>query len=136
VGPVEFLVLTFPGTSPGVGAVTALAQLRESGEIRVIDTLLVAKGADGDVTASELSDVGELAGVVQEGQLNLIDAADAEEVGAALEPGTCALLALVEQTWASRAAAAVRDAGGDLAFSVRIPRQFVDEALAAVGASS
>ena len=136
MGPVEFVILTFPGDSPGGAAVQALGGLRRSGAVRVIDTMLVAKAADGSVAHRELADVAELAGIVQPDQLNLIDAADAEEVGEALEPGFCAVLALVEQTWASRAATAVRDAGGELAFSVRIPQQFVDEALTAVGASS
>jgi Family of unknown function (DUF6325) len=135
MGPVEFLVLTFPTNTPGTGAVRALAGLRLSGAVRVIDTLLVAKAADGILTTRELSDIPELSDVVQHGQASLIAADDADEVGRTLDPGSCALLALVEQTWAAEAAQAVRDGGGELAASIRIPAQVVDEVLATVGAS-
>jgi uncharacterized membrane protein len=135
MGPVEFLVLTFPGANPGDGAIRALAGLRLSGAVRVIDTLLVAKGADGDLTTRELTEIPEFAYVAQADQTSLIAADDAEEVGASIDPGSCALLALVEQTWAAEAAEAVRASGGELAASVRIPAQVVRDALAALEAS-
>ena len=135
MGPVEFLVLTFPGSSPGDGAIRALAGLRLSGAVRVIDTLLVAKGADGAVSTRELSEIPEFAYVAQSDQASLIAADDAEEVGATLDPGNCALLALVEQPWAAEAAAAVRSSGGELVASVRIPPQVVREVLDALEAS-
>jgi uncharacterized membrane protein len=135
MGPVEFLVLTFPGTTPGEAAVRALAGLRQSGAVRVLDTLLVSKATDGGVTASELADIPALADVVRHDDTRLIAADDAEEVGLTLDPGNCALLALVEQTWAADAAEAVRAAGGELAASVRIPAQVIDEVVVAGEAS-
>jgi uncharacterized membrane protein len=132
MGPVELIVLTFPGTSPGRGAVRALAGLQLSGSVRVLDTLLVVKAADGSVDTTELSDIPGLADVVQVQPLSLIAVDDAEEVGDTLEAGTCAVLALVEQTWAAEAAEAVRDSGGELAASVRIPAQVVREVLETV----
>ena len=129
MGPVELIVLTFPGASPGRGAVRALAGLQLSGSVRVLDTLLVVKAADGSVDTTELSDIPGLADVVQVQPLSLIAVDDAEEVGDTLEAGTCAVLALVEQTWAAEAAEAVRDSGGELAASVRIPAQVVREVL-------
>ena len=69
MGPVEFLMLTFPGATPGPGAVQALSGLRRAGVVRVIDTLLVTKAADGTVTHRELDDVPELAGLVQPDEL-------------------------------------------------------------------
>jgi uncharacterized membrane protein len=129
MGPVELIVLTFPGASPGRGAVRALAGLQLSGSVRVLDTLLVVKAADGSVDTTELSDIPGLADVVQVQPLSLIAVDDAEEVGDTLEAGTCAVLALVEQTWAAEAAEAVRDSGGEFAASVRIPAQVVREVL-------
>jgi uncharacterized membrane protein len=135
MGPVEFLVLTFPGTTPGDGAIRALAGLRLSGAVRVIDTLLVAKGDDGVVTTRELVDVPEFAYIAQPDQASLIATDDAQEVGQTLDPGNCAVLALVEQTWAAEAAEAVRASGGELAASVRIPPQVVREVLATLETS-
>ena len=132
MGPVELIVRPFPGTSPGRGAVRALAGLQLSGSVRVLDTLLVVKAADGSVDTTELSDIPGLADVVQAQPLSLIAVDDAEEVGDTLDAGTCAVLALVEQTWATEAAEAVRDSGGELAASVRIPAQVVREVLETV----
>jgi hypothetical protein len=109
--------------------------LRLSGAVRVIDTLLVAKDDDGAVTTRELVDVPEFAYIAQPDQASLIAADDAEEVGQTLDPGNCAVLALVEQTWAAEAAEAVRASGGELAASVRIPPQVVREVLATLEAS-
>jgi hypothetical protein len=67
MGPVEFLVLTFPEMSPGDGALRALAGLRLSGAVRVIDTLIVAKDADGEVGTRELTEIPEFAYVAQAG---------------------------------------------------------------------
>ncbi len=130
MGPVEFLVLAFPGASPSAGAVRALGGLRRSGAVRVIDTLVVIKAVDGDVSTAELSEIEALRDIVQSNQFSLIDADDAEEVAETLEPGSCALLALVEQTWAADAAEAVGEAGGSMWASVRIPAEIVGEALA------
>jgi hypothetical protein len=135
MGPVEFVVLSFPGTSPGDGAIRALAGLRLSGAVRVIDTLLVAKDDGGGLITRELADIPEFAYVAQADQTSLIAADDAEEVGATLVPGSCALLAVVEQTWAAQAAEAVRASGGELTVSVRIPPQVVREVLDALEAS-
>src|ERR1700677_839770 len=112
MGPVELIVHTFTAPSPGRGAVRPLAGLQLSGSVRCLDTLLVVKAADGSVDTTELSDIPGLADVVQAQPLSLIGVDDAEEVGDTLDAGTCAVLALVEQTWATEAAEAVRDSGG------------------------
>jgi Family of unknown function (DUF6325)/Short C-terminal domain len=125
MGPVELIVLTFPGALPGPGAVRALAGLRLSGAVRILDTLLVVKAADGSVSTMELSDIPGLADVAQPQPLSLIAVDDAEEVGETLDPCSCAVLTLVEQTWAAEAAEAVRESGGELAASVQIPAQAV-----------
>jgi hypothetical protein len=92
----------------------------------------VVKAADGSVSTTELSDIPGLADVAQPQPLSLIAVDDAEEVGETLDPCSCAVLTLVEQTWAAEAAEAVRESGGELAASVQIPAQVVHEVLAAV----
>lgn len=136
-GPLEFLVLTFPGERPDSDAIGALAGVRRSGDVRLVDSLVVARGGDGSMAATELADIPELSGVLTgTDPTTLIDAGDAEEVGEMLEPGTCALLLLVEHAWAREAAEAVREAGGRIAASVRIPPEFAEEALSSMEASS
>lgn len=64
MGPLEFLVLSLPGAAPTAAAVTALGRLRASGDVRVIDTLVVSRGRDGTVGTAELADIDALRHVV------------------------------------------------------------------------
>ena len=130
MGPVEFLVLAFPGETIGADVIAPLAALRDSGGVRVIDTMVVTKAADGTVTAAELVDLDQLRGVVDPAgnEVSLMGEEDAAEAAELLEPGSSALLVLVEHLWATAAAEAFRRAGGHVAASVRIPPEYVSEA--------
>ena len=66
LGPVDYVVVEFPdGASSFTGEMAAeLMALVDAGTIRVIDALILTKGADGSVDAMELSDVGELGELV------------------------------------------------------------------------
>ena len=130
MGPVEFLVLAFPGETIGADLIAPLAALRDSGGVRVIDTMVVTKAADGTVTAAELVDLDQLRGVVDPAgnEVSLMGEEDAAEAAELLEPGSSALLVLVEHLWATAAAEAFRRAGGHVAASVRIPPEYVSEA--------
>lgn len=130
MGPVEFLVLAFPGETIGADVVAPLTALRDSGGVRVIDTMVVTKAADGTVASAELVDLEHLRGLVDPAgnEVNLMGEEDAAEAAELLQPGSSALLVLVEHLWATAAAEAFRRAGGHVAASVRIPPEFVSEA--------
>lgn len=133
MGPVECLVLAFPGERLKVPAVTALAELRKAGQVRLIDSLVVTKSAAGEVSSSELAEYEEYEDAAAEigPEANLLGPEDAAEVAQALEPGSCALMLLVEHVWAAQAAEAVRAAGGHVAGRVPVPHAFVEQAHAA-----
>ncbi|OIV36779.1 hypothetical protein BIV57_14485 [Mangrovactinospora gilvigrisea] len=136
MGPVEFLVLAFPGGHPTRQAMAEVAALQFGGQLRVIDTLVVRKDEYGDVEAIEATHIPDLHEVTAGPDVvNLIGADDAQECANVLEPGWCALLALVEHRWAVKAARAVREGGGHLAAAVRIPPDRVAEARAALAAA-
>ncbi|MFC1404308.1 DUF6325 family protein [Streptacidiphilus sp. N1-5] len=130
MGPVEFLVLAFPGETIGADVIAPLTALRDSGGVRVIDTMVVTKAADGTVASAELVDLEHLRGLVDPAgnEVNLMGEEDAAEAAELLQPGSSALLVLVEHLWATAAAEAFRRAGGHVAASVRIPPEFVSEA--------
>lgn len=138
MGPVEFLVLAFPGERIGADVVAPLVALRSAGGVRVIDTLVVTKAADGTVGAAELEELEHLKDLTQGAAdtVNLMGPEDAAEAAELLEPGTSALLILVEHTWATAAAEAFRKAGGHVAASVRIPPEYVSEAHQALANAS
>jgi hypothetical protein len=136
LGPVDWLVVEFPGSRFKGEIAPALDELVEAGTIRVLDLVLIKKASDGSLDYFEISDLdeSELGGIVAyETELaTLLAAEDVEAVAAAVEPGSSAALLVWENTWAAPFASAVRRAGGQLVANGRIPVQAI---LAAVEAS-
>jgi hypothetical protein len=127
LGPVDWIVVEFPGSKFTGEIAPALSDLVERGLVRVLDLLLLKKDDDGAVEAFEMADlddseIGELRGYEAELAM-LLSEADVEAVAAAVEPGSTAALLVWENTWAAPFASAVRRAGGQLVASGRIPVQ-------------
>ncbi|MDT2007122.1 DUF1269 domain-containing protein [Rhodococcus opacus] len=127
LGPVDWIVVEFPGSRFRGEIGAALTDLVEWGIVRVLDLLLLKKDADGALEAFEIADlddteIGELRSY--EGELAmLLSEDDVAAVAAAVEPGSTAALLVWENLWAAPFASAVRRAGGQLVASGRIPVQ-------------
>jgi uncharacterized membrane protein len=134
LGPVEILVVSFPGNQFTGEIAPALAELVQSGMIRVIDLVFVTKDDAGDVVGIELSDLDEgTSGAFQphvEVPNGMLAEEDIEDLGADLEPGSSAAILLFEHLWATKFRDAVLDSGGELVAAIRIPKEVVDEVLA------
>ena len=132
MGPIDWLLVEFSGPPTGAAA-PYLLDLVERGLIRILDLVVVNKGADGTITMLELADVdgdGELDLAVFEGaQSGLLGEEDVAEAGEAMEAGTSGVFLLYENVWAAPFAVAVRKAGGQLVASGRIPVQSIIAAL-------
>ena len=61
IGPVEYVILGFPGNNFTGQIVPELAKLIDSGLVRIIDLTFIMKDADGDVAVVEYDAVEELA---------------------------------------------------------------------------
>src|SRR3990172_573374 len=57
IGPVEYMVVAFPGNKFNGEILPAIAEQVEAGTIRIIDLAFVSKDAEGNVTALEVSDL-------------------------------------------------------------------------------
>lgn len=132
IGPVDYMIVAFPGSRITGEIGGALADLVEQGTIRIIDLAFVAKDEDGGVLALELTDLDpevqkgfENAGIEVQGLFNEEDLAAA---GEELEPNSSAALLVWENLWAAKAAQAMRDAGGVLLDFERIPHDVVQAA--------
>jgi hypothetical protein len=127
LGPVDWIVVEFPGSKFNGQIAPALLDLVERDLIRVLDLLVLKKDADGSVEAFELSDLdeGEIGGLrAYESELAmLLSEEDVTSLAAAIEPGSSAAVLVWENTWAAPFASAVRRSGGQLAASGRIPIQ-------------
>lgn len=132
MGPIDYLLVEWPGRQPNGEVAPHLIDLVERGLIRIIDLALIAKDEDGTVAGIEIEDLGdggaELS-VFEGASSGLISDDDLGEAGAALEPGTSAALLVFENTWAAPFAAAVRRSGGQLVASGRIPVEAIEAAL-------
>jgi len=132
MGPIDYLLVEWPGRQPNGEAAPYLVDLVERGLIRILDLTFIAKDEDGSVAGLELSDLGDGAAelsVFEGASSGLISDEDVNEAAAALEPGTSAALLVYENSWAGPFAAAVRRSGGQLVASGRIPAEDVLAAL-------
>jgi hypothetical protein len=135
LGPIEILVIEFPGSQFTGEIVPELERLTESDTISIIDGLLVKKDLNGDVTFIEFDELGinddarKLAGVVD--QLDaLISDEDVEAWAAELAPGNSEAILVFEHTWAKPFRDAVVRSGGILGANIRLGGEVVDELLA------
>jgi hypothetical protein len=134
MGPIDYVLVEWPGRQPTGEAAPILVDLVERGIVRVLDLAFIAKAEDGSVAGLEIKDLGE-----QVEELRLFEGAssgllsdeDTAEAAKALEPGTSAALLVYENRWAAPFASAVRHSGGQLVASGRIPVQAVLAALEA-----
>ena len=137
MGPIDYLVVEFPGNRLTGKAFPLLVDLVDRGLIRILDLVFVRKDIDGSVVGLELSDVdgdGELDLSVFEGASSgLIGADDIQEAGNVLEPDCSAAVLVYENVWAAPLAREVRRSGGQLVASGRIPVQAVLAALDVAG---
>jgi uncharacterized membrane protein len=136
-GPVEYVVIAFPGNRFKGEIVPAIAELVDNDIVRIIDVAFIKKDADGTVTMFEydsLDDVlafgfadidGEAGGVLNDEDLEL--------AAEALEPNSSAALVVWEHRWAARVSQAIRDAGGRIIAGERVPDEIVEQALADLG---
>jgi hypothetical protein len=134
LGPIDYLLVEWPGGKPTGEALPHLVDLVDRGLIRLLDLAFIAKAEDGSVTQIEIADLGGevpevavFAGVSS----GLVSDEDVEGAGAVLEPGTAAALLIYENRWAAPFAAAARRSGAQLVASGRIP---VEDVLASLDA--
>ena len=140
MGPIDYLLVEWPGRQPKGEAAPILVDLVERGIVRVLDLTFITKAEDGSVAAMEISDLGEKVEelkMLEGASSGLLSDEDTAEAAEALEPGTSAALLVYENRWAALFAAAVRRSGGQLVANGRIPVQAVLAALdAAEGAEA
>ncbi len=128
-GPIDYIVVEFPGNKMTGKAFPLLVDLVDRGIIRILDLVFVVKDADGDIAGVALTDLdgdGELDLAVFEGvSSGLLDEDDINEAGSALEPNSSAGILVYENVWAAPFATEIRRGGGQLVASGRIPVQAI-----------
>ena len=136
VGPVEVTVVKFPGNQFKGEIAPALADLIEAGTISVIDLIFLWTDENGELTVKELEELEDedrsMFEVVVSDQTDLLSEDDTKEIAELIGPNSSAAILVFEHTWATKLRDAIVNAEGELVFSERIPRDVVEEAVAAV----
>lgn len=138
MGPVDYLIVEWPGRQPTGEVAPHLLDLVDRGLIRILDLVFLAKAEDGSVARIEIADLGDEVAAFADfegASSGLLSDDDADEAAGALEPGTAAALLVYENLWAAPFAVAVRRSGGQLVASGRIPIQAMLAALDAAEAA-
>jgi len=135
LGPVDWIVVEFPGSKFNGEIAPVLKDYVDRGLIRILDLLFLKKDADGSYEAFETSDlddaeIGDLRGYETELAM-LLSEQDVEDLVETIEPGSTAAVLVWENLWAAPFGTAVRHAGGQLTASGRIPIQAVIAAVEA-----
>jgi hypothetical protein len=135
VGPVEVTVIKFPGNQFKGEIAPELADLIETGTIRVIDLIFLWTDENGELTVKELEDLEDedrsVFEVVVSDQTDLLSDTDTKEIAELIGPNSSAAILVFEHAWATRLRDAILNAKGELVFSERIPHDVVQEAVAA-----
>lgn len=138
-GPVEVLMVGFPGNRFNGAIIPELKRLIDAGIITVIDGLVVSKGDDGEVTFAEFAesdgDAGQIADLIGEAE-GLVSDEDVTELAEAMDPNSTGAILIFEHVWAAGLRAAVEGSGGSMLADFRVPGAVVDELVAELDAQA
>jgi len=114
IGPVELIVLVFPGEGADPAVTEVLAEVTSGGQITVLDVAVLTRTPDGLVRTTDvrenLDDIGFGSLVITAQPVITQD--DLDTVRASLEPGKSAAIVAFEHSWTRRLAVAAENAGG------------------------
>jgi uncharacterized membrane protein len=127
MGPIDFLVVEFPGNHMSGEALPLLADLVDRGLIRILDFVFIRKETDGSVAALSAVDLSRMrlieATLFEGAASGLLTDVDLHEAATTIEPGSSAGVLVYENRWAAPFASALRRTGGQLVASGRIAIQ-------------
>lgn len=134
IGPLEFIVIGFPGNNFHGEIFPEMEYLREHGIVRIVDLVFVTKDGEGNVSSVEVTDLkGEAAaryGSIIGDLVGLLTAEDVATAASDIPANSSAALLLFEHRWAVRLKEAVLRADGVLLSQARIAPETLEEVAA------
>ena len=128
---VEYFVVVLPDRAALGGVVPAVTEMVRSRRIRVLDLVVLARGADGALDVVEVSEAGDLAALHElEGDTGLLSENDLRLAASAVRQGEVGLVLVAEDRWAEQLSLAARGVGGRIVAGERIPAPRVEAAVA------
>ncbi len=132
LGPVSYTVIAFPGNQFNGSIAPEVEKLVSNGTVRILDLVFIGKDEAGDTVSLEFDQRDELVAFGDlDGEVGgLVNEEDLAHVADQLPAGNSALVIVWEDLWATPLVEAVRQSGGVLVDSARIPAELVETALA------
>jgi hypothetical protein len=135
LGPIEVLVVGFPGSQFDGGILPELERLIGNDTISLIDGLLLQKEADGEVSFTEFEELGSNADAAMLSNLmnqveSLISDEDVFDLAEGLDPNSSAAILVFEHTWAKPLRDHIVASNGVLVNNFQVPGLVVEELLA------
>jgi hypothetical protein len=137
IGPVEYIIVGFPGNKFNGEIAPELAKLVDSGTIRILDLVFISKNPDGEVVAIDFEDHDDVAlFAALDGDVGgFISDEDVAYAAADLEPNSSAAMLVWEDVWATPFVEALRNSGAVLLEGARIPHDLIEAAEAELAAA-
>jgi len=127
MGPIDYLVVEFPGNRMTGEGIPLLLDLVDRGIIRILDLAFIRKDLDGTVAALRIEDMDATGArefaVFDGASSGLLGEDDLAEAANAVEPGSSAGVLIYENLWAAPLARALRRGGAQLVAGGRVPVQ-------------
>ncbi|PSL02803.1 hypothetical protein CLV30_109111 [Haloactinopolyspora alba] len=132
-GPVELVILTFPGERVDPATVDVLRDVSGKGDVTLLDIVFVTREPNGDLQVVEFDQGSETYGFddIDVSGKDLANDEDIAVIADVLDPGTSAALIVYERTWIRRLSEAIDRSSGEVALQVRIPAEVAGDALRA-----
>ncbi len=131
MGPVDYIVVKFPGNRFNGKIIPELVDLENRDIIRILDFVFVLKDENGDLSVTEAKDLKEESGALAELTANTGEwfyEGDINALAESLENNSSAGILLVENIWAIRFKEALLDSKAELIDMGRIPPETIAEA--------
>lgn len=127
-GPAEFYLVGFEGQRPDPATFRALTELIDSGVVRLLDFVVLAKSEAGEVEVLELDGTEDSLGLddFEPIAAGLAGDEDVEALATAIPPGQSAAIVVLELTYARELAQNLAAAGGQVLRSERVPAPVVN----------
>jgi hypothetical protein len=129
MGPVDYVVVLFPGNKFSGKIAPELEKLQKNGIIRVIDLVFIAKDKNGGTLFTESRNLGGAEGeafrAFSSHIRDWLSEEDIEAISSILPPNCSAAALLFENTWALNFKKSLLDADAQLLTQGRIPHEQV-----------
>jgi hypothetical protein len=131
LGPMEYIVIGFTGNRFDGSIAREIERVVESGTIRLVDIVFVAKDTDGTAVILELDNKDDPRfapfAALLDGRMALLTPEDLEQIASELPPDTSGMVMLFEHRWAEHIKEAMAEAGGFLVTRSVIPPEVLEE---------